>query len=58
MTLLEVRLREGDGRMRTIERGRIEIEVYKAMICIEYILNSALDIKELVIKVTLCELIV
>jgi hypothetical protein len=58
VTLLEVRLREGDSRIRAIERGRIEIEIYEAMIRIKYILNSALDIKELVIEVTLYELIV
>jgi hypothetical protein len=58
VTLLEVCLREGDGGMRAVERGRIEIEIYEAAIRIESILNSALDIKELVIKVTLCEPIV
>jgi hypothetical protein len=58
VTLLEVRLREGDGRMRAVEHGRIEIEIYKATIRIECILNGALDIKEPVIKVTLCEPIV
>jgi hypothetical protein len=58
VTLLEVRLREGDGRMWTVERGRIEIEIWEAAIRIECILNSALDIKELLTKVTLYEVIV
>jgi hypothetical protein len=58
VTLLEVRLREGDSRIRAVERGWIEIEIYEAAIRIKYILNGALDIKEPVIKVTLCELIV
>jgi hypothetical protein len=55
---LEIRLGEGDGRIRTIEYRRIEIEIWEGIIRIEYILNGALDIKELVIKITLCELIV
>jgi len=55
---LEVCLREGDGRIWTVERGWIEIEIWEAAIRIECILNGTLDIKELVIEITLCELIV
>jgi hypothetical protein len=58
VTFLEVYLREGDSRIWTVERGRIEIEIWEAAIRIKGILNSALDIKELVIKVTLCEIVV
>jgi hypothetical protein len=58
VTLLEIRLGKGDGRIRTVERGRIEIEIWEAAICIECILNGALDIEELLTKVTLCETVI
>ena len=58
MTLLEVRLREGDGRMRTVKRGWIEIEIWEAAIRIKGILNGTLDIEELLTEVTLCETVV
>jgi hypothetical protein len=44
--------------MWTVERGRIEIEIWEAAIRIECILNGALDIEEPLTKVTLCEAIV
>ena len=58
MTLLEVRLREGDSRIRTIKRGQIEIEIWEAAIRIKGILNSTLNIEELLTKVTLYETVV
>jgi hypothetical protein len=58
VTLLEVRLREGDGGMRTVKRGRIEIEIWEATIRIKGILNGTLDIEEPLIEVPLCETIV
>jgi hypothetical protein len=44
--------------MRTVEHRRIEIEIWEGAIRIECILNGALDIKEPVIEITLCEPIV
>jgi len=58
VTLLEICLREGDGRIWTVECGRIEIEIWEAAIRIKGILNGTLDIEEPLIEVPLCETIV
>jgi hypothetical protein len=42
----------------TVECGQVEIEIWETAIRIKGILNGALDIKEPLTKVTLCEAIV
>jgi hypothetical protein len=44
--------------MWTVECGWIEIEIWETTIRIKGILNGALDIKEPVIEITLCEPVV
>jgi hypothetical protein len=58
VALLEVRLREGDGRMWAVKCGRVEIEIWEGAIRIKGILNGTLDIEEPLTEVTLCETVV
>ena len=58
VTLLEICLRERNREVRPVKCGRIEIGVWKAIICIKYILNSTLDIEELMAEIMLCETVI
>jgi hypothetical protein len=58
MTLLEVRLREGNGGIWTVKRGQIKVGIYKITVSIKRVLDCALNIIELVIKIALYKAVV
>jgi len=58
VAFLEVCLREGNHRNMLIKYGRIKVLIRDLTKGVKYVLNSALDIKELMIEITLCETVI